>query len=97
MESSKRSRKKNRHFSRLVKKTSVARLKAGEITVDELCLELNVDRHSDRFWCRNESLWNDTDGSLPLRKSYPEALKRRFVREVEAGVEKAHLQHKSRS
>lgn len=85
MESGQKPRKKTKHYSRLIKKKSVARLKAGEITIGELCLELNIDRHVARYWCKNEDRWNDVDGSVTLRKHYPDALKRRFVREVEAG------------
>jgi transposase-like protein len=85
MESGQKPRKKTKHYSRLIKKTSVARLKAGEITIGELCLELNIDRHVVRYWCKNEDRWDNVDGSVTLRKHYPDALKRRLVREVEAG------------
>ena len=85
MESGQKPRKKTKHYSRLIKKNSVARLKSGEVTIGELCLELNIDRHVVRYWCKNEDRWNDLDGSVTLRKHYPDALKRRFVREVEAG------------
>ena len=85
MELSKKTRKKVKHYSLVIKKNAIARLKAGEITITELCLELDINRHSVRYWVENIDRWADTDSTVRLRNTYPESFKRKFVREVEAG------------
>lgn len=78
-------RRQIKHYSLLIKKNAIARLKAGEITIAELCSELNLDRRTIKYWHDNIDLLPDTDNLIVPRNIFPESLKRRFVREVEAG------------
>ena len=81
----KSTRKKARHYRLLIKKNAIARLKAGEVTITELCEELDINRHTVRYWTEQIDHWADTDTGIKLRRTFPESFKRKFVMQVEAG------------
>ena len=86
METSKKSaRKFKRRYSPLIKKNAISRLNAGEVTITGLCEELDISRHTVRYWSGQADLYADTNTGVKLRNTFSEAFKRKFVREVEAG------------
>ncbi len=83
MESTK-SEQPKRQISAAIKKNAISRLHAGEVTVTELCEEFGVERRIVRYWNKNIDHISDSDTFKP-RAIVPEEVKRKFVREVEAG------------